>query len=87
MLYSGIDLHKRSLVIHILDGATTREAQLNSVGGAGLAYFCTFAGESTFAAFKHMFLVSDGASLITGHTVVADGGAWLAGRGAAMLEE
>ena len=61
MLYSGIDLHKRSLVIHILDGATTREAQLNSVGGAGPAYFGTFAGESTFAAFKHMFLASDGA--------------------------
>ena len=54
MLYSGIDLHKRSLVIHILDGATTREAQLNSVGGAGLAYFGTFAGESTFAAFERV---------------------------------
>ena len=32
MLYSGIDLHKRSLVIHTLDtdGTTTREAELNS---------------------------------------------------------
>ena len=36
MLYSGIDLHKRSLVIHTLDaaGATTREAQLKSDRGA-----------------------------------------------------
>ena len=32
MLFSGIDLHKRSLVIHMLDaeGTTTREAELRS---------------------------------------------------------
>ena len=32
MLFSGIDLHKRSLVIHTpdADGTTTREAELKS---------------------------------------------------------
>ena len=46
MLYSGIDLHKRSLAIHTLDadGATAREAQLKSDRGAVLAYFGTLAG-------------------------------------------
>lgn len=46
MLYSGIDLHKRSLVIHTLDadGTTTREAQLKSDRGAVLAYFGTLSG-------------------------------------------
>lgn len=33
-----------------------------------------------------VFLVSEGASLITGETVVADGGAWLGGRASAMME-
>ena len=44
--YSGIDLHKRTLVIHTLDadGPTTREAALKSERGAVLAYFGTFAG-------------------------------------------
>lgn len=46
MLYSGIDLHKRSLVIHTLDadGTTAREAQLKSDRAAVLAYFGTLAG-------------------------------------------
>jgi transposase len=46
MVYSGIDLHKRSLVIHTLDadGATTREAELKSDRGAVLAYFGTLPG-------------------------------------------
>jgi hypothetical protein len=46
MLFSGIDLHKRSLVIHTLDaeGATAREAELKSDRGAVLAYFATLAG-------------------------------------------
>jgi hypothetical protein len=39
MLYSGIDLHKRSLVTHTLDadGTTTCEAQLKRDRGAVLA--------------------------------------------------
>ena len=46
MLYSGIDLHKRSLVIHTLDadGPTTREAQLTSDRAAVVAYFATLNG-------------------------------------------
>ena len=46
MLYSGIDLHKRSLVIHTLDadGTTAREAELKSDRAAVLAYFGTLAG-------------------------------------------
>ena len=46
MLYSGIDLHKRSLVIHTLhaDGTTTREAQLKSDRSAVLVYFGSLAG-------------------------------------------
>jgi transposase len=46
MLYSGIDLHQRSLVIHTLDAeaTTTREAELESDRGAVLAYFGTLAG-------------------------------------------
>lgn len=46
MLFSGIDLHKRSLVIHTLDadGATTREAELRSNRATVLAYFGTLAG-------------------------------------------
>ena len=46
MRYVGIDLHKRSLVIHTLDanGTATREAQLKSDRGAVLAYFGTLAG-------------------------------------------
>jgi hypothetical protein len=46
MLYSGIDLRKRSLVTHPLDadGATTREAQVQSDHRAVLAYFDTLAG-------------------------------------------
>jgi len=45
MLYSGIDLHKRSLVIHTLDAdrTTSREAQLKSDRAAVLAYFGTLA--------------------------------------------
>ena len=48
MLFSGIDLHKRSLVIHTLDadGTTTREAELKSDRGAVLAYFGTLAGRT-----------------------------------------
>src|SRR5689334_3973223 len=40
MLDSGIDLHKRSLVIHTLDaeGATAREAELKSDRAAVMAY-------------------------------------------------
>jgi hypothetical protein len=39
MLSSGIDLHKRSLVIHTLDadGTTVREAELKSDRAAVLA--------------------------------------------------
>src|SRR5215211_2050291 len=46
MLFSGIDLHKRSLVIHTLDadGATAREAELTSDRAAVMAYFGTLAG-------------------------------------------
>jgi transposase len=46
MLFSGIDLHKRSLVIHTLDaeGATTREAELRSDRAAVMAYFGTLPG-------------------------------------------
>src|SRR5215208_1225620 len=46
MLFSEIDLHKRSLVIHTLDaeGITTREAELGSDRAAVLAYFATLAG-------------------------------------------
>ena len=46
MLFSGIDLHKRSLVIHTLDadGTTTREAELRSDRAAVMAYFGTLAG-------------------------------------------
>src|SRR5215204_5610094 len=46
MLFSGIDLHKRSLVIHTLDaeGTTTREAELRSERAAVLAYFGTLPG-------------------------------------------
>ncbi len=46
MLFSGIDLHERPLVVHALDadGATTREAELKSDRAAVLAYFGTLAG-------------------------------------------
>ena len=46
MLFSGIDLHKRSLVIHTLDadGTTAREAELKSDRAAVMAYFGTLAG-------------------------------------------
>src|SRR4249919_436355 len=46
MLFSGIDLHKRSLVIHTLDadGATTSEAELRSDHAAVMAYFGTLDG-------------------------------------------
>ena len=46
MLFSGIDLHKRSLVIHTLDaeGVTMREAELRSDRAAVMAYFGTLAG-------------------------------------------
>ena len=46
MLFSGIDLHKRSLVIHTLDaeGVTTREAELRNDRAAVMAYFATLAG-------------------------------------------
>ncbi len=46
MLFSGIDLHQRSLGIHALDaeGAATREAELRSDRAAVLAYFGTRAG-------------------------------------------
>ena len=46
MLFSGIDLHKRSLVIHTLDadGATMREAELRSDRAAVMAYFGTLTG-------------------------------------------
>ncbi len=49
MLYSGIDLHKRTMVIHTLDanGTTTREAALQSDRGAVLAYFGTLSGPHT----------------------------------------
>ena len=41
MLYSGIDLHKRSLVIHMLDadGVTALQAELKNDRGAAFAYF------------------------------------------------
>src|SRR5690349_2842052 len=46
MLFSGIDLHKRSLVIHTLDadGVTAREAELKSDRAAVSAYFGTLTG-------------------------------------------
>ena len=46
MLFSGIDLHKRSLVIHTLDaeGVTMREAELRSDRAAVMAYFGTLPG-------------------------------------------
>src|SRR5918911_476101 len=46
MLYSGIDLHKRSLVVHALtaDGATAREAELAATRPAVTAYFATLPG-------------------------------------------
>ena len=46
MLYSGIDLHKRSLVIHTLDaeGTLVREAELATHRGAVTAYFATLPG-------------------------------------------
>jgi hypothetical protein len=48
MLFSGIDLHKRSLVIHTLDAeaVTTREAELRSDRAAVMAYFATLAGRT-----------------------------------------
>jgi hypothetical protein len=46
MLFSGIDLHKRSLVIHTrdADGTTTRETELRSDRAAVMAYFGALAG-------------------------------------------
>jgi hypothetical protein len=46
MLYSGIDLHKRSLVIHTLDaeGGVAREAELAAHRRAVIAYFATLPG-------------------------------------------
>jgi transposase len=46
MLHSGIDLHKRSLVIHTLDetGTTVREQELPTVRAAVSAYFATLPG-------------------------------------------
>lgn len=43
MLYSGIDLHKHSLVIHTVaeDGAVVREAELATARAALTAYFAT----------------------------------------------
>ena len=43
MLYSGIDLHKRSVVIHTVDdvGATVREVSLPTSRPAVAAYFRT----------------------------------------------
>jgi hypothetical protein len=46
MLYSGIDLHKHSLVIHTVgeDGAPVREAELATARPALTAYFATLPG-------------------------------------------
>jgi transposase len=46
MLYSGIDLHKRSLVIHTVaeDGTAIREAELATAPPAVMAYFTTLPG-------------------------------------------
>ena len=46
MLYSGIDLHKHSLVIHTVgeDGAAVREAELATSRPAVTAYFATLPG-------------------------------------------
>lgn len=46
MLFSGIDLHERSLVIHTLDadGAAMREAELRSDRAAVMAYVGTLPG-------------------------------------------
>src|SRR5919201_541561 len=46
MLYSGIDLHKRSLVIHTVDaeGRVAREAELATHREAVAAYFATLPG-------------------------------------------
>lgn len=46
MLYSGIDLHKRSMVIHTVaeDGRAVREAELATTRPALTAYFATLSG-------------------------------------------
>ncbi|MGH8515217.1 MAG: IS110 family transposase, partial [Gammaproteobacteria bacterium] len=46
MLYSGIDLHKHSLVIHTVaeDGTAVREAEMATVRPAVTAYFATLPG-------------------------------------------
>ena len=46
MLYSGIDLHKRSLVIHTVDadGSAVPEAEMPIARGAVSAYFATLPG-------------------------------------------
>jgi transposase len=46
MLYSGIDLHKRSLVVHTVaeDGRAVREAELATTRPALTAYFATLPG-------------------------------------------
>ena len=46
MLYSGIDLHKHSLVIHTVgeDGTAVREAELATARPAVVAYFATLPG-------------------------------------------
>ena len=46
MLFSGIDLHKRSLVIHTLDaeGALVREAEMATRREAVTAYFAALPG-------------------------------------------
>ena len=46
MLYSGIDLHKHSLVIHTVaeDGSAVREAELATTRLALTAYFATLPG-------------------------------------------
>ena len=43
MLYSGIDLHKHSLVVHTVaeDGTAVREAELSTARAALTAYFAT----------------------------------------------
>ena len=46
MLYSGIDLHKRTLAIHTIDaaGALARKADLPTNYAAITAYFATLEG-------------------------------------------
>ncbi len=60
MMYSGIDLHKRTLAIHTLDdaGQVVRKANMPTHRDAITAYFATLPGphQAVVGVYRHVVL-------------------------------